>query len=88
MNWKDELVSLFDDPLLAEIRPLPPKATSDDRLVQSFLEINTWIAVNHREPNIHNDDFKEKILYRRLKNLRADPDKRKYLKEFDEFSLL
>lgn len=88
MNWEQELISLFDDGLLVDVRPLVPKITADDRLTQSFLEINQWIEFNKREPLEDCEDFKEKILYRRLKNLREDISKSAYLKDYDQFNLL
>ncbi|MDO5663998.1 MAG: hypothetical protein Q4G63_01920 [Bacteroidia bacterium] len=88
MDWEKELLALFDDPLLADVRPLPPKITQDDRLTQSFLEIMDWIGVNNREPSEDGKDFKEKSLYRRLQNIRTDVDKTAYLKEFDHLNLL
>lgn len=27
MDWEKELIALFDDPLLADVRPLPPRIT-------------------------------------------------------------
>lgn len=88
MNWEQELLSLFNDELLADVRPLAPKTTADDRLTQSFLEINQWIEFNKREPLEDCEDFKEKILYRRLRNFRGDVEKNSYLKDYDQFNLL
>lgn len=88
MNWENELIDLFDDQLLADVRPLPPLVTSDDRLSESFLEISAWIVDNGREPLDNSEDFNERILFRRLKNLRADDEKRLYLKHLDINNLL
>lgn len=88
MNWEKELIELFDDPLLADVRPLPPRATADDRLTASFLEINSWMVENGRVPLENSDDFRERMLYRRLKSLREDEEKCLYLKELDENNLL
>lgn len=88
MNWEKELIELFDDSLLADVRPLPPRVTGDDRLKASFVEINDWIADNGREPCENSDNFKEKILFRRLKSLREDEEKCNYLKELDVNNLL
>jgi hypothetical protein len=88
MDWEKELIALFDDPLLADVRSLPQRNTSDDRLSESFLEIVTWIAENEREPIDNMDDFKERILFRRLKYLRADDEKRLFLKQIDILNLL
>lgn len=88
MNWEKELITLFDDPLLSDVRPLPPKITADDRLTQSFLEIKHWVELNKREPSEEATDIKEKLLYRRLQNLRTDKGKKSYLKEYDQYYLL
>lgn len=48
MDWEKELISLFDDPLLADVRPLPPPITADDHLSNSFLEIVSWVTENRR----------------------------------------
>lgn len=88
MNWEERLIELFDDPLLANVYPLPPQVTSDDRLSESFLEIIEWIAKSGKEPLDNPEDFKERILYRRLRNIRSDVEKRNYLKPLDKYNLL
>ena len=88
MNWEIELINLFEDQLLADVRPLPPLVTSDDRLSESFLEIIAWVNGSGREPLDSSEDFNERILFRRLKNLRADDEKRLYLKHLDNYNLL
>ncbi|HBL33125.1 MAG TPA: hypothetical protein DDZ96_04810 [Porphyromonadaceae bacterium] len=88
MNWEKELITLFDDPLLENVRPLPPKITSDDRLVESFLEITQWVELSGTEPTDNSEDFKERILYRRLRSIRNDKDKKAYLMSFDTLHLL
>ena len=88
MDWNKELLSLFDDPLLEGVRPLPPAVTSDDRLTESFEEINAWYKEYGSEPEKHSTDFKERLMYRRLKSLREDEEKRAYLKEHDIYNLL
>ena len=88
MNWEERLIELFDDPLLANVYPLPPLITSDDRLSESFLEIIEWVEESSKEPLNNPDDFNERILYRRLKNIRSDNEKRLYLKPLDSYNLL
>ena len=39
MDWPEELLEIFDDPLLADVRPKPKAPTPDDRLAQKLLEI-------------------------------------------------
>lgn len=88
MDWEKELIELFDDPLLADVRPLLPPITADDHLTYSFLEIVSWVTENRREPIDNSDDFKERILFRRLKSVRENDIKRQYLKQFDTLDLL
>ena len=88
MNWEERLIELFDDPLLANVYPLPQQITSDDRLSESFLEIIEWVEKTGKEPLGNPDDFNERILYRRLKNIRNDDEKRIYLKPLDKYNLL
>ncbi|HKM45883.1 MAG TPA: hypothetical protein VJY12_10560 [Dysgonamonadaceae bacterium] len=88
MNWENELINLFEDPLLADVRPLAPLVTSDDRLSESFLELTTWVEDKGREPLDNSEEFNERILFRRLKNLRADDEKRLYLMPLDRLGLL
>lgn len=40
MDIEKELQDIFNDPLFADVKPTELKPTSDDRLVQSFEEIN------------------------------------------------
>ena len=44
MDWPEESLEIFDDPLLADVRPKPKAPTPDDRLAQKLLEINKWVA--------------------------------------------
>ena len=34
MEWPKELLEIFDDPLMADVRPKPKTPTPDDRLAQ------------------------------------------------------
>lgn len=88
MNWDKELISLFDDPLLDDVRPTPPPVTADDRLTESFEEINAWYKENGGAPAKDATDFQERLLYRRLQGLREDREKRLYLKSHDIYNLL
>lgn len=88
MNWEERLIELFDDPLLANVYPLPPQITSDDRLSESFLKIIEWVEVNGKEPLEDSEEFNGRRLYRRLRNIRSDDEKRNYLKPLDKYNLL
>ena len=85
MEWPKELLEIFDDPLMADVRPKPKTPTPDDRLAQKLLDINAWYASNGREPQ---DDgpLKEKLLARSLKILRDKANDS--LRQYDEYHLL
>ena len=80
---------LNNDPLglLGEVKAKNPIVTTDDRLVASFEEINSFFEAHGREP-LPSMDINERGLYARLKGLREDLNKSKSLKEYDRFNLL
>ena len=69
MEWPQELLELFDDPLLDGVRPKVAAATAGDRMQQKLAEVNEWIARNGREPS-PKGDLKEKMMYAAMKSLR------------------
>ena len=60
--------------------------SDDDRLIDSFLEINDFVEKTGREPS--DTSMSEYGLYARLKNLRAEEKYKKIVKGFDKFNLL
>lgn len=62
--------------------------TADERLSNSFEEINAFIAKNEREPTPNPTNPTEFQLYLRLKNLREDEDKMLALEPQDTYGLL
>ncbi len=85
MEWPKELLEIFDDPLLADVRPKPKAPTPDDRMAQKLLEVNAWVAANGREPQA-DGPLKEKLLAARLKSLRQQANES--LRQYDEYHLL
>ena len=69
MEWPKELLEIFDDPLLAGVRPKVAAPTANDRMQQKLAEVNNWIAQNGREPS-RNGNLKEKMMYAAMKSLR------------------
>ena len=69
MEWPEELVKLFDDPLLEGVRPKAPAPTANDRMQQKLAEVNDWIVKNGKEPQ-KNGDLKEKLMYASLTALK------------------
>jgi len=62
--------------------------TADERLVNSFEEINQFISENDREPTPDASNISEYQLYSRLKSLRDDEGKKEALKDYDVHGLL
>lgn len=60
--------------------------SADNRLIDSFEEINTFIDKNNREPNV--SSMSEYGLLARLKTFRQDDFNKKILKPFDRHNLL
>lgn len=88
MNWSQTLIELFNDPILAEVKPFAPKITSDDRLVEKFIEINEWVLANGGNPQEDSSDFNERKFFRRLMSFRSDEEKREFLLPYDTLKLL
>ncbi len=69
MEWTKELKELFDDPLLADVRPMVVAPTFSDRKDKQVAELEAWIAAHVREPQ-RNGDLTEKRMWARLTALR------------------
>lgn len=87
MSWSEDLLELFNDPILAEVKPFTERVTSDDRLVESFEEICNWVLSNGFEPREEGTDFSERRLYRRLLSIRTDEERSAFLKTYDTANL-
>lgn len=73
MDWPQELLDIFDDPLLADVKPKPQPMTANDRKVQKLQEVSAWIVENGREPQ-SNGNMAEKMLCRALAALRKEKE--------------
>lgn len=60
---------------------------ADERLIESFQEINDFFEKNNREP-LQNGGIQEHRLYSRLYGLRENPVKAELVQEYDRFGLL
>ena len=69
MEWTKELKELFDDPLLADVRPMVVAPTFSDRKDKQVAELEAWIAAHGRDPQ-RNGDLTEKRMWARLTALR------------------
>ena len=88
IDFEGELKKILnEDPLgILKNRTSQP-ITADQRLTDSFEEINRFIDANGKEP-IESTDITERKLFSRLKQLRKDFDKASTLKDLDRHNLL
>ena len=87
MNIEKELQDIFNDPLFSDVKPTELKPTSDDRLVQSFEEINAFYEQHKRLPS-ETKGMKEKLMSSRLQGFLSDSEKLCQLLPYDRFELL
>jgi len=87
MDIEKELQEIFDDPLFSDVKPTEIKPTSDDRLIQSFEEINNFYELYRRIPS-ETKGMKEKLLFGRLQGFLSDREKLNQLIPYDRFELL
>lgn len=85
MEWPQELLDLFDDPLLEGVRPKAAPLTANDRRVKRLQEIAAWVKANGRMPE-RAGALNEKLLWKSLQTLRNE--NREELKAYDELNLL
>lgn len=69
MEWPQDLLDIFEDPLLSSVRPKVSAPTADDRLNKKFEEVKAWITAHNREPK-RSGDLKEKMMYAAMTALR------------------
>lgn len=86
MEWPKELLELFDDPILDDVRPKASPITADDRRVKALIEITQWSETNDNRIPQNNGDLKEKMMARALAALRRDANEG--LASYDRLNLL
>lgn len=72
---------------LLEVKPTTRRITEEERLIQSFQEVNDFVEEYGRVPERGNG-FKERMLAARLDGLVQDSEKISVLSAFDTFGLL
>ena len=88
MDKNDLLDLINDDDLgLLDIEKKAVSATPDDRLTESFVEINEFFAVHNAEPK-SGGDIHEHKLASRLKHIRENKEQRDFLSKYDTHGLL
>jgi len=89
MSLEINLDDIFDDPEFKSInyeKKTTSVKTDEDRLVDSFEEINVFFDKNKREPN--KSSMSEYGFLAKLKNFRENETQKKVLKPFDRHNLL
>lgn len=88
MDRNDLIDLLNDDDLgLLDIEKKPVSITPDDRLSESFMEINEFFLAHNAEPK-SGRDIREYKLASRLKHIRENKEQRDFLSKYDTHNLL
>jgi len=61
MEWPNELLELFEDPIFDGVKPAPAPVTAGERTQKKIEELRSWIESNGREPQM-SGNLKEKRL--------------------------
>ena len=86
MEWPKELLDIFDDPILDDVRPKAAPLTIDDKRVKAFMEVTQWSEDNGNRKPKNDGDLKERIMARTLMALRRDS--KDLLADYDRLNLL
>lgn len=88
MDKKDLLDLIKDDDLgLLDLEKKSVSVTPEDRLLESFKEINNFFALNNIEPK-SGGEIEEHKLASRLKHIRENLEHINFLKKYDNYGLL
>lgn len=69
-NWPEELLALFEDPLLDGVKPKAAPVTADDRMQKKIDELRDWIEQNGREPQLTSRNIQEKLKAKSLETIK------------------
>lgn len=86
MEWPKELLDIFDDSILEDVRPKAAPLTVDDKRVKALMEVTQWSEDNGNRRPQNDGDLKERILARTLMALRRDS--KDFLADYDRLNLL
>lgn len=87
-NSLDDIFEDEDFHLIEEKKKQSSARTADERLKDSFEEIQEFVKQHSREPKPDTSNISEYQLYSRLKGIREDGHKAVQLKEYDDQNLL
>lgn len=85
INFEKELERIFDDPLLADVKPHRKRVSSSDRLIAGFQQIVDFFEVNGRLPE---DNPTESRLFHMWQGLLSKPQNIERCRPFDEPGIL
>ncbi len=89
MEWPEDLVEIFNDPLFANVHPKAPKQTPEDVVREGFRAIVEWSkAHSQRAPRLKKEHRDEWLLAKRLQGIIEDDARREMLRAEDEYKLL
>lgn len=89
MEWPEDLLNIFEDPLFANVHPKTPKPTPEQVVREGFRAIVAWSKEHSgRAPKMNKEHREEWLLARRLKGIIEDDARREVLRKEDEFKLL
>lgn len=87
-DWDAELQEILSESFFDDVKPIKHRATSSDRLVNSFIEVQNFVEAEGREPSEYAESLDELKLYRTLRSIRTDEHKRNVCRGFDTTGLL
>lgn len=85
INFEKELERIFDDSLLADVKPPHKRVSSSDRLVAGFQQIQDFYEANGRLPE---DNPTESKLFHMWKGLLSKPRNIERCRPYDELGIL
>lgn len=85
MEWPKELLDIFEDSLLSDVRPKAAAPSPNDRMAQKLEELTLWVEAQGRLPK-SDGALKEKLLHKTLQALRRQKDDN--LRQHDRLHLL
>lgn len=89
MEWPEDLVQIFADPLFANVHPKAPKQTPEQVVREGFRAIVAWSRDHsHRAPRMNKEHRDEWLLAKRLKGIIEDDARREMLRKEDEYKLM
>lgn len=89
MDWPEDLLKIFADPLFANVHPRAQKPTEEDVVREGFRMLCQWSKEHEmRAPKMDKQNREEWLLAHRLQGIIDDDAKREMLRTEDEYKLL